>query len=68
MLLAFLVDQLQGLCCSVFQPALNKMKRPLYFWEGVRAIFFQFYFPNWMTFYQAIISPPQMELPILDSS
>lgn len=68
MLLAFLVDQLQGLCCSVFQQARHKMKRPLYFWEGVRAIFFQFYLPNWMTFYQAIISPPQMELPILDTS
>jgi len=68
MLLAFLVDQLQKLCCSVFQQALVKTKRLLYFWECFRARFFRFYIPNWMTFYQAIISPPEIELQITDTS
>lgn len=68
MLLAFLIDQLQGLCCNVFQQALQKMKRPLYFWERLRAVFFDFRLPNWMTFYQAIISPPKIDLPIIDTS
>lgn len=68
MLLAFLIDQLQGLCCNVFQQALKKMKRPLYFWERLRAVFFDFRLPNWMTFYQAIISPPEIDLPIIDTS
>jgi hypothetical protein len=40
MLLAFFIDQLVGLSCNVFQPALQKMKRPLYFWERFRSIFF----------------------------
>ncbi|EDN67849.1 transposase [Beggiatoa sp. PS] len=68
MLLAFLIDQLQGLCCNIFKQALKKAKRPLYFWERFRAIFFNFRIPNWMSYYQAIISPPKFDLPIIDTS
>ena len=67
MLLAFFIDQLVGLSCNVFQQALQKMKRPLYFWERFRSIFFNF-IPNWMTFYQTIISRPKFDLPIIDTS
>jgi hypothetical protein len=68
MLLAFLIDQLQGLSCKVFQQAVKKMKRPLYFWKQFCALFRSFRIPNWMTFYQAIISPPEFNLPIIDTS
>ncbi|EDN69125.1 transposase [Beggiatoa sp. PS] len=68
MLLAFFIDQLLRLSCNVFLKALKKMKRPLYFWERFRSVFFNFRIPNWMTFYQAIISPPKFDLPIIDTS
>jgi hypothetical protein len=68
MLLAFFIDQLQGLCCTVFQQAVKKMERPLYFWAQFRTLFFTFRIPTWTSFYQAIISPPELELPIIDTS
>ncbi len=68
MLLAFLIDQLQGLCCNVFQQAATVMESRVRLWERVRVIFFTFRIPNWMTFYQAIISPPKFDLPIIDTS
>ena len=68
MLLAFFIDQLQGLRCKVFQQAVKKRERPLYFWAQFRALFFTFRISTWTSFYQAIISPPELELPIIDTS
>jgi len=68
MLLAFLVDQLQGLCCKLFQSALTKMGNYVRFWERFRAYFFTFKLPDWITLYQAICSLPVFELPVFDTS
>jgi hypothetical protein len=68
MLLAFLVDQLQGLGCKLFQPALTAMKSKVRFWERLRAYLFTFQLPHWQTLYLAIIKPPPLEIPRLNSS
>jgi hypothetical protein len=68
MLLAFLVDQLQGLCCKLFQQAKKKMASCVRFWERFRAYFFTFKLPDWTTLYQAISSSPLVELPVFDTS
>lgn len=68
MLLAFFVDQLQGLCCKLFQQAKTKMGSYVCFWESFRAYFFSFKLPDWVTLYQAIYSSPVVELPVFDTS
>lgn len=47
MFLAFLVDQVQQRCCGLFQGALKKMKRKLYFWNKLRTLFEEFYVDSW---------------------
>jgi len=68
MLLAFLVDQLQGLCCKLFQQAKTKMESYVRFWERFRAYFLTFKLPDWVTLYHAICSLPVVELPVFDTS
>ena len=36
MMLAFLVDQVQQLCCPLFQAAWHKMKTKYHLWEEIR--------------------------------
>lgn len=55
MLLAFLVDQIQELCCSYFQKALKKIKRKKYLWERMRNNFSGFLFDSWEDFFGIII-------------
>ena len=38
MLLAFLIDQVQELCCPVFQKAITFHLRKKYLWEGVKSL------------------------------
>jgi hypothetical protein len=51
----FLVDQAQQLGCQLFQMALKKSKRKLYFWETVRNYFFICVLPSWEALYNAIV-------------
>ena len=44
MLLAFMVDQTQQLCCPQFQAALRKMGGKCYLWEKLRQLFDDFVF------------------------
>ena len=48
MFLAFLIDQVQQRCCGLFQAALTKMKRKLYFWNRLRSAFQEFYIDSWL--------------------
>ena len=68
MLLAFLVDQLQGLKAKLFQPAKTIISSGVHFWQRLRAYFFVFKLPDWVTLYQAICSLPVIELPVFDTS
>ena len=62
MMLAFLIDQIQQLCCPQFIQALRKCKKRLYFWEKIRAWFFSAFIDSWEAFFNAIVDPPDFRL------
>ena len=48
MMLAFLVDQAQQLCCPLFQAALKAACGKRYaLWESIRALYRLFVFESW---------------------
>ena len=49
MMLAFLVDQVQQLCCPVFQAAWHKMKTKCHLWEEIRTTFAHCCLTRWQT-------------------
>ena len=54
MMLAFLIDQCQQRCCTLFQGAQAKAERARYFWERLRALFLGYRLPDWEALYGAI--------------
>ena len=54
MFLAFLIDQVQQLCCQLFNQALKKAGRKKYFWEKLRYFFETFIFDSWEVLYGVI--------------
>ena len=54
MMLAFLIDQCQQRCCTLFQAARHKAERARYFWERLRALFLGYQLPDWEALYGAI--------------
>lgn len=62
MVLAFLIDQIQQLCCSQFQAALKKCKKRIRLWENMRSWFMTFFIDSWEAFFTAIASPPEFRL------
>ena len=68
MLLAFFVDQIQQLCCTVFQQALKKRKSKIGLWEKMRSLFTSYYINSWGDLFHAIIhGPPRTSLKINSS-
>jgi len=63
MMLAFLVDQIQQLCCPLFQAAWTKCKSKRSLWERVRGKFKEFYINTMEDLYRSIIDPKPMHLP-----
>jgi hypothetical protein len=51
MLLAFLIDQVQQLCCKLFQSALAEAKSKRRFWEKVRTFTLNFVINSWEDLY-----------------
>ena len=69
MMLAFLLDQIQQRCCGLFQRAMKKEKRHLYFWQRVRALFLNCLIANWQALYQNIAEGIQPQsVPYFDTS
>jgi len=69
MMLAFLIDQTEQLCCGLFQGALKKQKgRKSYLWRRVREFFTTHFILSWETLYRAIMAGNSREIPILNSS
>lgn len=62
MMLAFLVDQIQQLCCPQFQSALQKCKKRIRLWEKIRNWFLTFFIDSWDAFFLAIAQPPDFRL------
>src|SRR3990167_7540362 len=54
MMLAFLIDQTQQLCCAFFQAALKFQKRKVRLWERMRECFRVYIFKRWEDFYWAL--------------
>ena len=54
MMLAFLIDQVQARCCSLFRQARHKAGRSRYFWERVRGLFLYFVVSDWEVLYKVI--------------
>lgn len=68
MMLAFLIDQTEQLCCGLFQAALKKMhSTKKYLWERIRAFFTTYIIPSWEILYRAIISGDLRDIPFLNS-
>lgn len=53
-MLAFLVDQAQELSCRLFQAARARFRSRTSLWERLRALFTDFYIPDWKTLWEVI--------------
>lgn len=56
MMLAFLVDQIQQLCCPLFQAAWQRCKRKKSLWQIIRSYFDLFVMPSMEVILQSIIA------------
>ncbi len=68
MMLAFLVDQIQALCCPLFQQAHQSQHSKISLWENMRSFFRSFYIEDWERFFTAIIKGPALYELIPDTS
>jgi hypothetical protein len=70
MMLAFLVDQVQQLCCPLFRAVWQKLGTKRSLWEKVRSHFYHFTFRSMRQLYEAILFDWCKEVPLrtLDSS
>jgi hypothetical protein len=55
MVLAFLIDQVQQICCGLFQAAWKKLKSKKALWERLRGSFVLFKIESWKILYEGII-------------
>lgn len=55
MMLAFLVDQVQQLCCPLFQAVWSKYGSKRNLWEKLRSHVFHFVFAGWRELYEAML-------------
>jgi hypothetical protein len=70
MMLAFLVDQTQQLCCPLFQAVWNKLGSKRALWDNLRSHFRHFTFQSMKHLYEVMLYDLAKELPapILDTS
>ena len=54
MILAFLIDQVQEVCCSVYQRCRKKMRTYYNLWESMRTLFHMIPLGDWERFYLII--------------
>jgi len=68
MMLAFLVDQTQQLCCPLFQAAWNKLGTKCHLWEEIRNCFKAFLFDSMAAILDALVRGIEPQPPILRDS
>ena len=68
MMLAFLVDQTQQLCCPVYQAALEKLKSKRHLWEKIRVYFLAFLFDSMTELLTALVLGIAPQRPTLRNS
>lgn len=69
MMLAFLIDQTEQICCSLFNGALKQLKyRKTDLWDDVRCFFRSYIIHSWEDLYRAIIMGNSRKMPTLDTT
>jgi hypothetical protein len=70
MMLAFLVDQAQQLCCALFQAVWAKLGSKRLLWERMRALFYTYHLDSMRALFEALFYGFERSRPILsiDSS
>jgi Transposase DDE domain len=68
MMLAFLVDQTQQLCCPLFQAAWHKLHTKRHLWEQIRNCFQTFRFDSMTELLTALIRGIERQRPVLQDS
>lgn len=69
MMLAFLTDQIQQLCCDLFQSVWKKLGSKRTLWEQIRGMFQNFKLESMEMLYRALLYGYEKQIPvILDSS
>src|SRR4030067_3803866 len=66
MMLAFLVDQVQQLCCPLFRAVWKKLESKRDLWERMRALFYDFELESMRRIYEALLygykrRPPEID-------
>jgi hypothetical protein len=62
MILAFLIDQAQALCCHLFRAAKKVARTNRELWQEMRTLFKYFIWDSWEVFYTAIANVPSLEM------
>jgi hypothetical protein len=65
MMLAFLVDQTQQLCCALFQSVLKKVGSKKALWEDMRSLFHCFRLESMEMLYRAIVHGFELRAPVI---
>jgi hypothetical protein len=65
MMLAFLVDQAQQLCCTLFRSVWKKLGSKREIWERMRAIFYAFNLESMEMLYRALLYGHKKQAPII---
>ncbi len=65
MMLAFLIDQTQQLCCTLFQAVLKKMGSKRALWEDMRSLFRWFILESMEMLYLALLHGVTKQAPII---
>jgi hypothetical protein len=65
MMLAFLVDQTQQLCCALFQAVWTKMGSKRLLWERMRALFYTYHLGSMRELFEALFYGFEKSRPIL---
>lgn len=61
-MLAFLVDQIQQLCCPLFNAVWKRRKTKKNLWQTIRALFYSFVIQTMEELYRAILYPRPRKL------
>lgn len=65
MMLAFLVDQTQQLCCPLFRAAWQKLRSKRALWEGMRTLFKTFELKSMRMLYEALYYGVKFQAPVI---
>jgi hypothetical protein len=68
MMLAFLVDQTQQLCCPLFQAAWHKLGTKRHLWEEIRNCFRAFLFPSMTALLTTLVRGIARQPPVLQDT